>query len=75
MITLTGILSFVVTVIIIASFFGALFWLVRFLALPDPWGKFAIGALAVVSVVVICLWLISLLGGDPMLVPIRFGGR
>ena len=57
-----GLLTAVVYLIVVGAICWLLWWLIAFLAIPEPFAKIARGIVAVVAVVLIIGLLLSLLG-------------
>lgn len=66
MISATGLLSFVLYIVIIGLVFWLLFWLVDYVGIPEPFHKVAKVILAVVAVIVCIGFLLSLGTGEPL---------
>jgi hypothetical protein len=58
----TGILSFVLTIVVIGLVFWLLLWLIDFVGLPEPFNKVAKVILAVVAVLLLINFLLGLTG-------------
>src|SRR5580692_676109 len=65
-ISIAGAVNVIVYLIVAGLIFGLLWWLVNYIALPDPFGKFARIALAILAVMVIIGILLSVVGGTPV---------
>jgi predicted tellurium resistance membrane protein TerC len=61
----SALVSLVVWIIVIGSIFGLLWWLVGYVALPEPFNKFARVAIAVVAVLLLINLLLGLVGNAP----------
>lgn len=57
-----GILSFVLTIVIVGLVFWLLLWLIDFVGLPEPFNKVAKVVLAVVGVLILVNFLLGLTG-------------
>ncbi len=69
MISLTGAVTVFVYLLIAGVVFGLLWWLVQYIAPPEPFRKIANVVLAVLAVLVIIGILLSLVGGTPIFRP------
>lgn len=61
-----GLLGLLVWVIVIGLIFGLLWWLIGYVALPEPFNKAARVILAVVAVVMLISLLLGLVGVPPL---------
>jgi hypothetical protein len=66
MVSLSGAVSVFVYLLLAGLVFGLLWWLVGYLALPEPFNKAARVVLAILAVLVIIGILLSLVGGHPI---------
>jgi len=65
MISISGAVTVVVYLIVAGLIFWLLWWLVNFIAPPEPFRKVATVVLAILAVLVIIGILLSLVGGQP----------
>ena len=68
MISLTAAVNAVVYLVIAGLVFWLLWWLVNYLAPPEPFAKIANVILAILAVLVLIGILLSLVGGQPLFV-------
>jgi len=69
MISLSGAVSVIVTLIVAGLIFGLLWWLLNYCNPPEPFKKVGNVILAVLAVLVLIGILLSLVGGRPLFVP------
>ena len=68
MISISGAVSIVITLIIAGVIFGLLWWLIGYCGLPEPFNKVARVILAIIAVLVVIGVLLQLVGGQPIFV-------
>lgn len=68
MISLSGVVYFIIYLIVAGLVFWLLWWLVGYINPPEPFRKIANVALAILGVLVIIGILLSVVGGGPMFV-------
>jgi len=66
MISLSGAVTLIMYLVVAGLIFWLLWWLVNYLAPPEPFAKIANVVLAVLAVCVIISILLSLVGGGPL---------
>lgn len=69
MISLSGLLHFVVLPVVLGLVFYLLSWLLTYCAVPEPWNKVGRVVLAVLAVVILCGLLLSLVSPQPLFRP------
>lgn len=67
MISLAGLVNFVLYLVVAGLIFWLLDWLIRYVGVPDPFAKVARVVLAVAAVFIVIYALLSLVGGAPPL--------
>ena len=66
MISLSAVITVVVYLIVAGLIFWLLWWLVNYIAPPEPFRKIANVVLAILAVLVVCSLLLSLVGGPTL---------
>jgi len=66
MISLSAAINVVILLIVAGLIFWLLWWLVNYVAPPEPFRKIANVVLAIIAVLVICGILLSLVSGTPV---------
>lgn len=69
MISISGAVTFVIYIVVAGLVFYLLFWLLNYIAPPEPFMKVGKVILAVLAVLVCIGILLSLIGGTPVFVP------
>jgi len=69
MISITGAVSIIVTLIVAGLIFWLLWWLINYVNPPEPFKKIATVILAIVAVLVCIGILLSILNGQPIFRP------
>jgi heme A synthase len=69
MLSLTGMVTIVVYLIVAGLVFWLLWWLINYIAPPEPFRKVANVVLAIMAVLVVIGILLSLVGGTPIFRP------
>jgi DMSO reductase anchor subunit len=68
MISLSAVVAVVIYLAVAGLIFWLLWWLVNYIAPPEPFRKVANVILAIVGVLVVCSILLSLVGGPSLIV-------
>jgi hypothetical protein len=68
MISLSALVTVVVYLIVAGLIFWLLWWLINYIAPPEPFRKVANVVLAILGVLIVCSILLSLVGGPTLLV-------
>jgi hypothetical protein len=66
MISISGAVTIVITLIVAGLIFGLLWWLIGYCGLPQPFDKVARVVLAIIAVLVVIGILLQLVGGTPI---------
>ena len=69
MISLSGAVSVVVYLMVVGLVFWLLWWLIGYVAPPEPFRKIANVILAILAVLVVCSILLSMVSGRTVFVP------
>lgn len=69
MISLSAAVTVIVYLIVAGLIFGLLWWLIGYVAVPEPFNKFLRVVLAILAVLVIIGMLLSMVTGQPMFKP------
>jgi hypothetical protein len=69
MISLSSVVTVVVYLVVAGLVFWLLWWLVNYIAPPEPFRKVANVILAILAVVVVCSLLLSMVGGQTLFRP------
>jgi hypothetical protein len=69
MISLSGAITVVIYLVVAGLVFWLLWWLVNYIAPPEPFRKIANVVLAILGVLVICSILLSFVGGPTLFRP------
>jgi hypothetical protein len=69
MISLSAVITVIVYLVVAGLIFWLLWWLVNYIAPPEPFRKVANVVLAILGVLVVCSILLSLVGGPTLIRP------
>ncbi len=69
MISLSGLIATIIYLIVVGLIIWLLHWLIGYCGIPEPFNKVARVVLAVVSVIICSLLLLSLVSGKPVFSP------
>ena len=69
MVSISAAVAIIIYLIVAGLIFGLLWWLIDYVAVPEPFNKFLRVVLAIVAVLVIIGILLSLVAGQPLFRP------